>query len=78
MYIYVILKNIMAVRTSKDILNTIWYFNTSVYYWKSRMITSAIKTNKYINRIWKKYTPNIKRKKKVLGNKDYLKVKDHE
>jgi len=64
----------------KDIMNTNWYFSTPVYtIEKPEWLPSAIKaTDKFIDISYKKENPKIvKERKKLLGNKDYLKVKDH-
>ena len=70
----------MAVLKKKqDIMNTNWYFSTPVYtIEKPEWVSSAIKaTDKYIKESQKRLQPEIKERKKILGNKDYLKVKDH-
>ena len=70
----------MAVTKKKqDIMNTNWYFSTPVYtIEKPEWVSSAIKaTDKYIKESQKRLQPEIKERKKILGNKDYLKVKDH-
>ena len=70
----------MAVMKKKqDIMNTNWYFSTPVYtIEKPEWVSSAIKaTDKYIKESQKRLQPEIKERKKILGNKDYLKVKDH-
>ena len=70
----------MAVTKKKqDIMNTNWYFSTPVYtIEKPEWVSSAIKaTDKYIKTAEKNLQPEMKRRKKFLGNKDYLKVKDH-
>ena len=60
-------------------MNTNWYFSTPVYtIEKPEWVSSAIKaTDKYIKESQKRLQPEIKERKKILGNKDYLKVKDH-
>ena len=61
-------------------MNTNWYFSTPVYtIEKPEWLPSAIKaTDKFLNISYKKENPKIvKERKKLLGNKDYLKVKDH-
>ena len=70
----------MAVMKKKqDIMNTNWYISTPVYtIEKPEWVSSAIKaTDKYIKESQKRLQPEIKERKKILGNKDYLKVKDH-
>ena len=69
----------MAVTTNKEIMNTEWFFSTPVYsimklicYLKPSKVT-----DKYIDESYKREKQNLKERKKVLGNKDYLKVKDH-
>ena len=71
----------MAVKTrsGKDIMNTDWHFGTPVYrIEKPEWLAKSIKaTDKYIKTAEKNLQPEMKRRKKFLGNKDYLKVKDH-
>ena len=71
----------MALKTksTKELMNTNWYFSTPVYTIdKPEWLSSAIKaTDKYIKEAEKNLQPEIKERKKILGNKDYLKVKDH-
>ena len=69
----------MAVELKKDIMNTDWYFTTPIYrIEKPEWLSSAIKaTDKYIKQAQKNMEPQLKERKKLLGNKDYLKVKDH-
>ena len=70
----------MAVTTEKkEIMKTDWYFNTPVYLIeKPEWLPSAIKaTDKYIKASEKTNQKVLKERKKWLGNKDYLKVKDH-
>ena len=70
----------MAIKLSKDVLNTSWYFSTPVYtIEKPEWLSSAIKaTDKYIKEAEKNIqSTTLKERKKLLGNKDYLKVKDH-
>ena len=70
----------MAVATAKkEIMKTDWYFNTPVYLIeKPEWLPSAIKaTDKYIKASEKTNQKVLKERKKWLGNKDYLKVKDH-
>tara|TARA_Y100000361_G_scaffold107438_1_gene97223 strand:+ start:726 stop:1442 length:717 start_codon:yes stop_codon:yes gene_type:complete len=60
-------------------MNTEWYFQTPVYSimkteWLSK-ITKA--TDKYIKEAYELKKPDLKERKKFLGNKNYLKVKDH-
>ena len=64
---------------NKDIMQTDWYFSTPVYsIMKIEWLNSAIKaTDKFIDEAYKREAPNLKERKKLLGNKDYLKVKDH-
>jgi uncharacterized protein (TIGR02466 family) len=63
----------------REIMNTSWYFSTPVYNInKPEWLSSAIKaTDKYIKEAEKRDKPKLKDRKKLLGNKDYLKVKDH-
>ena len=60
-------------------MNTNWYFSTPVYtIEKPEWLPSAIKaTDKYIKESEKNMQSTLKERKKLLGNKDYLKVKDH-
>ena len=70
----------MAVTTNnKEIMNTEWHFSTPVYrIEKPEWISSSIKaTDKYIKASEKTNQKVLKERKKWLGNKDYLKVKDH-
>ena len=69
----------MAVTTNKDIMNTDWYFATPVYsIMKPEWLESAIKsTDRFIDDAYKREKSKLKERKKFLGNKDYLKVKDH-
>ena len=69
----------MAVTTNKEIMNTQWYFQTPVYsIMKTEWLKPAIKaTDKFIAEAYKREAPKLKERKKILGNKDYLKVKDH-
>jgi len=70
----------MAVKTNgKDILNTDWHFSTPVYSInKPEWLSSAIKaTDKYIKISQKNSQKDLKERKRILGNQDYLKVKDH-
>ena len=69
----------MAVTISKEIMNTEWYFQTPVYsIMKPEWLTEAIKTtDKFIDQAYKREAPKLKERKKILGNKDYSKLKDH-
>jgi hypothetical protein len=69
----------MAVTANKDIMKTDWYFSTPVYsIEKPEWLPPAIKaTDKFIDEAYKREAPKLKERKKFLGNKDYLKVKDH-
>lgn len=69
----------MAVTTNKELMNTNWYFSTPVYQIeKPEWVDSAIKaTDKFIKESYERDKPRWKDRKKFLGNKDYLKVKDH-
>ena len=69
----------MAVTTNKDIMNTEWYWQTPIYsIMKPEWLETAIKsTDKFIDEAYKREKPKLKERKKFLGNKDYLKVKDH-
>ena len=63
----------------KDIMQTDWYFSSPVYsIMKTEWLKPAIKaTDKFIDAAYKREAPKLKERKKFLGNKDYLKVKDH-
>ena len=63
----------------KEIMQTDWYFQTPVYsIMKTEWLKPAIKaTDKFIDQAYKSQKPLLKERKKFLGNKDYLKVKDH-
>ena len=63
----------------KDIMQTDWYFSTPVYsIMKTEWLKPTIKaTDKFIDESYKRKKPELKARKKFLGNKDYLKVKDH-
>ena len=63
----------------KDILDTNWYFSTPVYsIMKPEWLDKTIKaTDKYIAESYKRKAEDKKARKKFLGNKNYLKVKDH-
>ena len=63
----------------KDILDTNWYFSTPVYsIMKPEWLDKTIKaTDKYIAESYKRKAEDKKARKKFLGNKIYLKVKDH-
>ena len=63
----------------KDILDTSWYFSTPVYsIMKPEWLDKSIKaTDKYIAESYKRKAEDKKARKKFLGNKNYLKVKDH-
>ena len=70
----------MVVKTNnKEIMNTEWHFGTPVYrIEKPEWVTKLNKaTDKYIKNAQKNLQPELKERKKILGNKDYLKVKDH-
>ena len=70
----------MVVKTNNiETMNTDWHFGTPVYrIEKPEWVTQTIKaTDKYIKESQKRLQPEIKERKKILGNKDYLKVKDH-
>tara|TARA_Y100000004_G_scaffold195980_1_gene264553 strand:- start:359 stop:1075 length:717 start_codon:yes stop_codon:yes gene_type:complete len=73
----------MAVSTSsgkKDIMDTHWYFSTPVYsIEKPEWLEAAIKaTDPFIEEAYKReQKTKLKERKKILGNKDYQKVKDH-
>jgi len=69
----------MTVTSNKDIMQTDWYFPTPVYsIMKTEWLKPAIKaTDKFIDQAYKSQKPLLKERKKFLGNKDYLKVKDH-
>ncbi len=64
----------------KEQMQTDWYFSTPVYsIMKTEWLKSAIKTtDKFIDEAYKReQKATLKERKKFLGNKDYLKVKDH-
>jgi len=64
----------------KEIMQTDWYFSTPVYsIMKTEWLKPAIKTtDKFIDAAYKRENPKlVKERKKLLGNKNYLKVKDH-
>ncbi len=69
----------MVVKTNKDIMDTNWYFQTPVYtIMKPEWVSTSIKaTDKFINQAYKREKKTLNERKKFLGNKDYLKVKDH-
>ena len=69
----------MTVTTNKDIMQTDWYFSTPVYsIMKPEWLKPAIKaTDKFIDQAYESQKPFLKERKKLLGNKNYLKVKDH-
>ena len=69
----------MTVSTTKDVLQTDHYFSTPVYtIMKPEWLPSVIKaTDKFIDESYKRKKPELKARKQFLGNKDYLKVKDH-
>ena len=70
----------MNIKTSnKDIMNTDWHFSTPIYrIEKPEWLPTAIKaTDKFIKQSEKNMAKSLKERKKFLGNKDYLKVKDH-
>ena len=70
----------MAIKTdTKEIMDTNWYFQTPVYsIMKPEFLDKAIKaTDKFIDSAVKDKQTELKERKKWLGNKDYLKVKDH-
>ena len=62
----------------KEIMKTEWHFSTPIYTIdKPEWLPSAIKaTDKFIKDSEKAQQPFLKERKKFLGNKDYLKVKD--
>ena len=69
----------MAVELKKDIMNTDWYFSTPIYtIEKPEWLSSAIKaTDKYIKQAQKNMEPQLKERKKLLGNKfDYEFLRD--
>ena len=63
----------------KDIMQTDWYFSTPLYsIMKTEWLKPVIKaTDKFIDEAYKREAPKLKDRKKLIGNKDYLKVKDH-
>ena len=60
-------------------MNTDWHFSTPIYrIEKPEWLPTAIKaTDKFIKQSEKNMAKSLKERKKFLGNKDYLKVKDH-
>jgi len=66
-------------KLTKELMNTEWHFGTPIYgIHKPEWLSSAIKTtDKFIKKAEKELQPELKARKKFLGNKDYLKVKDH-
>ena len=71
--------NIKSDQKNKEQMDTYWYFQTPVYSimkpkWLSK-ITKA--TDKYIKNAYELKKPELKERKKFLGNKNWLKVKDH-
>jgi len=70
----------MAIKTdTKEIMDTNWYFQTPIYsIMKPEFLDSAIKaTDKFIDASIKDKQKDLKNRKKWIGNKDYLKIKDH-
>ena len=70
----------MVVSTkSKDVMNTEMHFSTPIYrIEKPEFLNNAIKaTDKFIKDSYDRSKEKLKERKKFLGNKDYLKVKDH-
>ena len=69
----------MAIKTEKEIMETNWYFPTPVYsIMKPEFLDKAIKsTDKFIDEAYKLKKPDLKERKKFLGNKNYLKIKDN-
>jgi len=69
----------IKVKSKKELMNTNWYFETPVYtIEKPEWLSSAIKaTDKFIKESEKTNQKTLKERKRFLGNKDYLKVKDH-
>jgi uncharacterized protein (TIGR02466 family) len=70
----------MKITTNKkEMMATDWHFSTPMYFIdKPEWLSSAIKaTDKYIKEAEKKSQTDLKNRKKFLGNKNYLKVKDH-
>ena len=69
----------MAVTTKKEIMNTEWYFQTPIYsIMKTDWLKNAIKaTDKFIDASYERAKDDLKKRKKFLGNKDYLQVRDH-
>ena len=71
--------SIKSDQKNKEQMDTYWYFQTPVYSimkpeWLSK-ITKA--TDKYIKNAYELKKPELKERKKFLGNKNWLKVKDH-
>ena len=64
---------------NKEMMATDYHFTTPMYFIdKPEWLSSAIKaTDKYIKEAEKKSQTDLKNRKKFLGNKTYLKVKDH-
>ena len=68
------------IKLNKDVMQTDWYFSTPVYsIMKPEWLKPAIKaTDKFIDEAYEREQKTaLKERKKILGNKDYLKVKDH-
>ena len=65
--------------SEKEIMNTEWYFSTPVYsIMKPEWLSEANKaTDKFIKEAYENKKSELKERKKFLGNKNYLKVKDH-
>ena len=63
----------------KEVMNTNWYFQTPVYtIMKPEWVNKINKaTDKYIKAAYENKKSDLKERKKFLGNKNYLKVKDH-
>ena len=69
----------MTVTTKKEIMSTEFHFSTPIYMIeKPEWVPAAIKaTDKFIKESYQNQKSKLKERKKFLGNKDFLKVKDH-
>ena len=71
--------SIKSDQKNKEQMDTYWYFQTPVYsIMKSEWLSKITKaTDKYIKNAYELKKPELKERKKFLGNKNWLKVKDH-
>ena len=69
----------IKIKSQKELMDTSYNFSTPIYrIEKPEWLLPAIKaTDKYIKKSEQTMQENLKERKKFLGNKDYLKVKDH-